>query len=136
HPCPLGILRPELPRLRTARLPHCPLQAILRQVLVLRTVRKSVGWKWWVPAAGGVGLKKRNSASLPRSAAGIVDRAPPWHFDVAVVYLAPHLSLRDICGGAAPPAISQRDSDHVFEHKLLSLRRALMTELTRGGTCP
>src|SRR5262249_17730712 len=29
----------------------------------------------------------------PRSAAGIVDRAPPWHFDVAVVYLAPHLSL-------------------------------------------
>src|SRR5215467_4787893 len=35
HPCPLGILRPELPRLRTARLPRCPLQAILRQVLVL-----------------------------------------------------------------------------------------------------
>src|SRR5215467_1745389 len=35
HPCPLGILRPELPRLRTARLPHCPLQAILRQVLVV-----------------------------------------------------------------------------------------------------
>src|SRR5215468_3887130 len=30
HPRPLGILRPELPRLRTARLPHCPLQAILR----------------------------------------------------------------------------------------------------------
>src|SRR5215468_1182696 len=35
HPRPLGILRPELPRLRTARLPRCPLQAILRQVLVL-----------------------------------------------------------------------------------------------------
>src|SRR5262249_20171120 len=34
HPRPLGILRPELPRLRTARLPRCPLQAILRQVLV------------------------------------------------------------------------------------------------------
>src|SRR5215831_7501944 len=33
HPRPLGILRPELPRLRTARLPRCPLQAILRQVL-------------------------------------------------------------------------------------------------------
>ena len=30
HPRPLGILRPELPRLRTARLPRCPLQAILR----------------------------------------------------------------------------------------------------------
>ena len=30
HTRPLGILRPELPRLRTARLPHCPLQAILR----------------------------------------------------------------------------------------------------------
>src|SRR5262252_9377589 len=29
-PRPLGILRPELPRLRTARLPRCPLQAILR----------------------------------------------------------------------------------------------------------
>src|SRR5262249_32044510 len=35
HPRPLGILRPELPRLRTARLPRCPLQAILRQVLVV-----------------------------------------------------------------------------------------------------
>src|SRR5262249_19518651 len=33
HPRPLGILRPELPRLRTARLPRCPLQAILRQIL-------------------------------------------------------------------------------------------------------
>src|SRR5215471_11216967 len=33
HPRPLGILRPELPRLRTARLPRYPLQAILRQVL-------------------------------------------------------------------------------------------------------
>src|SRR5262249_23916643 len=33
HPRPLGILCPELPRLRTARLPRCPLQAILRQVL-------------------------------------------------------------------------------------------------------
>jgi hypothetical protein len=30
HPRPLGILRPELPRLRTARLPRHPLQAILR----------------------------------------------------------------------------------------------------------
>ena len=30
HPRPLGILRPKLPRLRTARLPRCPLQAILR----------------------------------------------------------------------------------------------------------
>ena len=30
HPRPLGILRPELPRLCTARLPRCPLQAILR----------------------------------------------------------------------------------------------------------
>src|SRR5262249_33848778 len=34
HPRPLGILRPELPRLLTARLPRCPLQAILRQGLV------------------------------------------------------------------------------------------------------
>src|SRR5207248_7614620 len=30
HPGPLGILRPELPRVRTARLPRCPLQTILR----------------------------------------------------------------------------------------------------------
>src|SRR5262245_36401128 len=30
HPRPLGILRPKLPRLRTARLPRCPLQPILR----------------------------------------------------------------------------------------------------------
>src|SRR5215472_13543693 len=37
RPRPLGILRPELPRLRTARLPRCPLQAILRQVLVVTT---------------------------------------------------------------------------------------------------
>src|SRR5215467_9954155 len=37
HPCPLGILRPELPRLRTARLPRCPLQAILRQVLLIQS---------------------------------------------------------------------------------------------------
>src|SRR5262249_57239886 len=29
HPRPLGILRPALPQLRTARLPRCPLQAIL-----------------------------------------------------------------------------------------------------------
>src|SRR5262249_54337226 len=35
HPRPLGILRPQLPRLRTARLPRCPLQAIFRQVLVV-----------------------------------------------------------------------------------------------------
>src|SRR5262249_26847652 len=35
HPRPLGILCPELPRLRTARLPRLPLQAILRQVLVM-----------------------------------------------------------------------------------------------------
>src|SRR5262249_21449033 len=35
HPRPLGILRPELPRLHTARLPRCPLQAILRQVLII-----------------------------------------------------------------------------------------------------
>src|SRR5262249_38356423 len=39
HPRPLGILCPELPRLRTARFPRCPLQAIWRQVLV---VSKSV----------------------------------------------------------------------------------------------
>src|SRR5215831_12433832 len=43
HPCPLGILRPELPRLRTARLPRCPLQAILRQVLdIASTSRTSI----------------------------------------------------------------------------------------------
>src|SRR5215467_9555988 len=35
HPRPLGILRPQLPRLRTARLPRCPLQAILREVLFI-----------------------------------------------------------------------------------------------------
>src|SRR5436309_7593002 len=35
HPRPLGILRPELPRLRTARLPRCPLQAILRYILII-----------------------------------------------------------------------------------------------------
>src|SRR5262245_44416737 len=39
HPRPLGILCPELPRLRTARLPRCPLQAILRQVLVIAEAR-------------------------------------------------------------------------------------------------
>src|SRR5262245_15391194 len=48
HPCPLGILRPELPRLRTARLPRCPLQAILRQVLLnpdaALTMRARVAW--------------------------------------------------------------------------------------------
>src|SRR5262249_1213198 len=40
------------------------------QIPSLRTVGKSVGWKWWIPAAGGVGLKKRNSGSLPRVLAG------------------------------------------------------------------
>jgi DDE family transposase len=40
HPRPLGILRPKLPRLRTARLPHCPLQAILRQVLLIYAVSR------------------------------------------------------------------------------------------------
>src|SRR5215831_14596973 len=47
HPCPLEILRPELPRLRTARLPRCPLQAILRQVLVplLTVVPTNALWR-------------------------------------------------------------------------------------------
>jgi len=30
HPGPLGVLRPELTRVRTARLPRCPVQTILR----------------------------------------------------------------------------------------------------------
>jgi Transposase DDE domain len=34
HPRPLGIPRPQLSRLRPARLPRCPLQAILRSVLI------------------------------------------------------------------------------------------------------
>src|SRR5262249_12886771 len=45
HPRPLGILCPELPRLRTARLPRCPLQAILRQVL--RTRGQFGERPWW-----------------------------------------------------------------------------------------
>src|SRR5215471_11894276 len=100
------------------------------QTLVLRTVRKLVGWN---------GRRRRWSEQEKLSIVaevrgGIVDRAPPWHFDVAVVYLAPHLSLRDIGGGAAPPAISQRDSDHVFERKLLSLRRLHFAKALRGPT--
>src|SRR5215831_8575947 len=57
HPCPLGILRPELPRLRTARLPRCPLQAILRQVLVK-----------------GAGLAAAASGGPARTAAGMESR--------------------------------------------------------------
>src|SRR5215831_20920774 len=44
------------------------------------------------------------------------------------------LIVTDICGGAAPPAISQRDSDHVFEHKLLRLRRLHFAKVLRGPT--
>src|SRR5262249_13616004 len=36
HTCALGVLPPKLPRLRPARLPRHPLQAILRYVLIAR----------------------------------------------------------------------------------------------------
>jgi hypothetical protein len=37
HPRPLGVSSPKLPRFRPARLPYCPVQAILRWVLITPT---------------------------------------------------------------------------------------------------
>jgi hypothetical protein len=81
-------------------------------------VCKSVGWKC------GYGRRRRwfeeeklkivaESFSGPRLVSSTARL--PLHFDVAVVYSAQHYRY-----GACS---SLRDSDHVFEHKLLSLRR-------------
>src|SRR5205814_9500805 len=42
HPRPLGVLRPELPRIRPACLPRRPLQAILRYVLICLNQRANL----------------------------------------------------------------------------------------------
>src|SRR5262245_37784624 len=59
HPRPLGILRPELPRLRPARLPRCTLMAILRQVLTT--------FEW---LSFQIGKPDADDISFPRLSAG------------------------------------------------------------------